>query len=105
MDSLWRRKTNQNREAMNTIYECASFGGDDVIDFINHEMQQIWRDLEDGVNHEKLLIKTIHTLYFDAPTLRDKLKIGSAIKVDGVTMIIEKIGECGYIATGEEYPK
>ena len=89
---------------MKTIYECKSFEGDDVIDMIDHEMEQVWRDFQDGISHEKALIKTIHRYIFNAPSLCDILKIGSAIKVDGVTLFIDEIGECGYKAIGEEFP-
>jgi len=81
------------------IHTLKSFDGDEIVEMIEHEMQQHWRDIEG----EKILIKTSHFYKFRAPTLHEKIRIGSMLEIDGVVFFVDVKKEKDCIAIGEEY--
>jgi hypothetical protein len=81
------------------IHTLKSFDGDEVIEMLEHEMQQHWRD----IGGENILIKTSHLYKFRAPTLHEKIRIGSLLEIDGVVFFVDVKKEKDCIAIGEEY--
>lgn len=79
-----------------------SFDGDGTIKMLDHEMNQIWKDVTNDGN-VKRLIKTIHSYKFYAPSLHEKITTGNMLEIDGVFLFVEEKQQNYCIAIGEEW--